>query len=249
MNMLPFKVEMFVFYKECYHHEMDRKDKIRQQLGLAIAVLALLGNWGSYYLSNFKLTGFLWMHVVFYLPFLTGVIAGLIAFYYLFRYFFIKDPYAYIPSTEAISDAIHQFIQSSPKKDEDGTRAFFIENLSQQYSKFATTNRKNNIARTGYVFLSLKYSMISTVLFMATFPGFYCFKDESVLLNPKHAEVSTMNRQQTDPENTSNGDSNASSEHPSQGEVPSEVNHDSTQNQVEWPRGDYIKEAEEKDVD
>ena len=39
----PFKEELFAFYKECYSDEMDRKDEIRKQLGLAVAVLALLG--------------------------------------------------------------------------------------------------------------------------------------------------------------------------------------------------------------
>lgn len=41
MTNSTFEEELLGFYKECYYSELDRKDKIRQQLGLTVAALAI----------------------------------------------------------------------------------------------------------------------------------------------------------------------------------------------------------------
>lgn len=169
-----FKEELLGFYKECYYFEMDRKDKIRQQLGLAVAVLALLCNIVSYYFSNFKFPSFIYPHLWFYVPFIIGASFAIIAFIYLMRYFFSVEEYAYIPTPKAIRDAINEGMEQS--KSEDAVKDFYVEKLSEQYSECATHNQRNNTKRTGYVFSSLKSSLISILFLLLTFPGFFYFK-------------------------------------------------------------------------
>ena len=176
MADLPLKDELFQFYKESYYHEIGRKDEIRKQLGLAIAVLALLGNSAYYYLSKFQFFPFSYAHLWFYVPFIFGIFFALIAFFYLFRYMFEGREYAYIPTTEEIRDVIDKFEKANQtESDENVVRNFYIQNLSKQYSKAATRNQLNNEKRTGYVFSSLKASLISILLFVVAFPSFFIF--------------------------------------------------------------------------
>ena len=239
------KEELLVFYRECYYYEMDRKEEIRKQLGLAIAALALLGNITSYYLSNFQFFPFRFLHLCFYVPFIVGAFLALSALFYLLRYFFLSEGYGYIPTTEAIRDAINNFQKKDQSKSEDAVRNFYIENLSKQYSEYATHNRKSNTNRTGYVFSSLKFSLISILFLLLTFPGFLYFKRESPAYNPKHAEVLTMNKQQVSPDNPNNSDASASQDQQTQTPDPAEASPDTNIN-VQWPQGEYIKEADEK---
>ena len=84
--------------------------------------------------------------------------------------------YAYIPTTEEIRDVIDKFEKANQtESDENVVRNFYIQNLSKQYSKAATRNQLNNEKRTGYVFSSLKASLISILLFVVAFPSFFIF--------------------------------------------------------------------------
>ena len=176
MASSTFKEELLEFYKECYYFEMKRKDKIRQQLGLAVAVLALLCNIISYYFSNFNFHPFICSHLWFYVPFIIGASFAIIAFIYLIRYFYIEE-YAYIPTPKAIRDAINEGMEQS--KSEDDVKDFYIEKLSKQYSKCATHNRRNNKKRSEYVLHSLNCSLISILSLLLTFPGFFLFSNRS----------------------------------------------------------------------
>ena len=176
MANLTLKDELFQFYKESYYHEIGRKDEIRKQLGLAIAVLALLGNSAYYYLSKFQFFPFSFAHLGFYVPFLLGILSSLIAFFFLLRYMFEEREYAYIPTTEDIREVIDKFEKANQtESDENDVRNFYIQNLSKRYSKAATRNQLNNDKRTGYVFSSLRASLISILLFLAAFPCFFIF--------------------------------------------------------------------------
>ena len=161
------------------------------------------------------------------------------------RYFFLSEGYGYIPTTEAIRDAINNFKKDDQSKSEDAVRSFYVENLSKQYSEYATHNQKNNTNRTGYVFSSLKFSLISILFLLLTFPGLLYFKKESPAHNSKHVEVLTMGKQQASPDNPNNSDANASQDQQAQTPDPAEASPDTNIN-VQWPQGEYIKEADEK---
>ena len=176
MADLPLKDELFQFYKESYYHEIGRKDEIRKQLGLAIAVLALLGNSAYYYLFKFQFFPFSFAHLGFYVPFFLGILFAFIAFFYLLRYIFQGREYAYIPTTEEIRDVIDKFEKANQtESDENVVRNFYIQNLSKQYSEAATRNQLNNEKRTGYVFSSLRASLISILFFLFAFPSFFFY--------------------------------------------------------------------------
>ena len=227
---------------------MDRKDKIRQQLGLAVAVLALLCNIISYYFSNFKFSSFMYPHLWFYVPFIIGASCAVIAFIYLSCYFFrAEQRYAYIPTAKDIRDVINKGMEQS--KSEDAVRYLYIENLSEQYSKCATHNRKNNTKRTGYVFSSLKSSLISILFLLLTFPGFFYFQRESPSHDSKHVEVLTMSKQQASPDNPNNSGANASQDQQAQAPDSAEASSDTSTINVPWPQIEYIKEADEKNAE
>lgn len=247
-GVTTFKDELLAFYEKCYYYEMDRKDKIRQQLGLAIAVLALLGNSASYYFSNFQFLPFRFSHLWFYVPFTVSAFLALIAFMYLIRYMFIPEGgYAYIPTTEAIRVAINDFENANQSTSENVIRDFYTENLSKQYSEFATHNRRNNTRRTGYVFSSLRSSLISIFFLILAFPGFLYFKREFPLHTSKPAERSIMSEQQVRPDDPNNSDANASEDQ--QGNILEPAvtaSPDTSIIPVQWPQGEFIKEADEK---
>lgn len=247
MASSTFKEEFLGFYKECYYFEMDRKDKIRQQLGLAVAVLALLCNIVSYYFSNFKFSSFMCSHLWFYVPFIIGASFAIIAFIYLMRYFFSIEEYAYIPTPKAIRDAINEGMEQS--KSEDAVKNFYIEKLSEQYSECATHNQRNNTKRTGYVFSSLKSSLISILFLLLTFPGFFLFSNKSPVNNSKHVEVLTVSEQQASPDNPDETDVNAPPDQPVQAPDPAEASSSTSTIDVEWPSIEYIKEADEKNAE
>ena len=241
-----FEEELFAFYKECYSDEMDRKDEIRKQLGLAVAVLALLGNTIFYYFSDFQFSPFSpfrYLHLCFYVPFIVGVSLALSALVYLLRYFFLKE-YIYIPTTEAIRDVINSFRKADQSGSEDAVRSFYMENLSGQYSECATHNRNNNTRRTGYVFSSLRSSLISILFLLLAFPAFFSFfKKESPSHNSKHVEVLTMGKQQASPDNPNKSDANASQDQQAQAPDSAEASPD-----IQWPEVERIKEADEKNA-
>lgn len=239
----PFKEELFAFYKECYSDEMDRKDEIRKQLGLAVAILALLGNTIFYYFSNFQFFPFRYLHLCFYVPFIVGVFLALSALVYLVCYFFIPEEYRYIPTTEAIRGAINDFKRVDQSESEDAVRSFYMENLSGQYSECATHNRNNNTRRTGYVFSSLRSSLISILFLLLVFPGFFFNKKESPSHNSKQVEVLTMGKQQASPDDPNKSDANASQDQQAQAPDSAEASPD-----IQWPEVERIKEADEKNA-
>ena len=169
------------------------------------------------------------------------------AFIYLIYYFFSAEKgYGYIPSTKDIRDVINKGMEQS--KSEDTVRDFYIENLSAQYSECATHNRENNKKRTGYVFSSLKYSLISILFLLFTFPGFFYFLRESPSHNSKHMEVLTMSKRQVSPDNPNNSDANASQDQQAQAPDSAEASPDTSTIDVQWPQIEYIKEADEKNA-
>lgn len=256
MTNSTFEEELLGFYKECYYSELDRKDKIRQQLGLTVAALAILCNIVSYYFANFKFHLFIYPHLYFYVPFIFGILSAIMAFIYLICYFSPDKGYAYIPTAKDVRDTINTINEvMEQSKSEDPVRPvrdFYIKNLSEQYSECATHNRKNNTKRTGYVFSSLKSSMISILFLLLAFPGFFYFQRESPAHNSKHVEVLTMSKQQSSPDNPNNSGANASQDQQDQqDQAPdsAEASLDTSAINVPWPQVEYIKEADEKNAE
>ena len=97
-------IELEIF-KEIYHFEHERHDRLTSKLGIPITILTL--NFGiiTYYLQNvINFNNDFWT-LLFYIYFFIAILGTILTIYYLIRSYYNYE-YAYFPTPEELSNDI-----------------------------------------------------------------------------------------------------------------------------------------------
>ncbi len=232
-----FLEKLFEFYKDIYFYELERKDKLLQQVGLAIAILTIIGNLIGYFLKGFCLVEFLWSDLPFYSCFIVGLIFTVISFWFVVSSLSYGFYYGYISTPKEIQNALTQidsYNETVTGKDViDGENAFYI-NTIDQFTEYADRNFKNNTKRYGYIFWGFRYAIFALIALILAFPGYQLlnkrFPGNATTVNIKdEVKVKIM----TDEQNQKQDNKPVE---PKPVEKP------------EWPQGHLTKEADEMNV-
>ncbi len=175
---MEFNKELFGFFKNCYHHEIERKDKINSYLSFPLAIITLIIGITSYFLNDLPGLKNDFLCISFYLLFFCLLICIIFSFYYFIRSFF-RYPYDYI----SYSLDIHQYIEDLKvyNSNVEDVKKVYIENefhdfLMEQYIVFSTNNAKNNEKKTYHMqrtFISIVFALIFLI---STAIPFYVLK-------------------------------------------------------------------------
>jgi len=235
-----FKKELFEFYRQSYHFELERKDRLLQQVGLALAILTVIGNLIAYFLKDFTWVSFARLDLLFYFFFVFGVAFTSVSLYYVARSLAHGYWYGNIPTPKEIHETLEKFEvfnQSASAADKVDIESEFRENLIKQYCEYTDRNAKNNMARYGFIFTGLRFSIISLILLLVAFPGHMILKSrfpdktEKIELNE---EVKIRIMPEQDQNQSSSQQQTTSSQTPAE--------------KPQWPQGRLTKEADEKNV-
>ncbi len=235
-----FKKELFEFYRQSYHFELERKDRLLQQVGLALAILTVIGNLIAYFLKDFSWVPFNCLDLLFYSFFLSGIVSTGFSLYYVVRSLVHSYWYGNIPTPKEIHETLEKFQkfnQNASVEDKVSIEGEFRDNLIRQYCDYTDRNEKNNSARYGFIFTGLRYSMVSLILLLAAFPGHMILKSRF----PNQIQKIELNEEvkiRIMPEQDQN--QNSSQQQTTSSQTPTEKPH--------WPQGRLTKEADEKNI-
>lgn len=238
---LEFKKELFEFYKESYHFELERKDRLLQQVGLAIAILTITGNLIAYFLRDFIWMPFRELDLLFYSFFSIGGVFTAVSLYYVVRSLAHGYWYGNIPTPKEIHDTLEEFEAYNEKVSQEhqvNIENEFRDNLMRQYCDYTDRNEKNNTARYGFIFTGLRFAIFALVFLLLAFPGHMVIKSrfpnevESIKLN-EEVKIRIM-PDQNQTQNTTQQQQTTSAQPAAE--------------KPEWPQGRLTKEADEKNV-
>ena len=253
---------IFDFYKESYETELRRKSELLDSIGIALAVLAIIGGFLSFYIGKVNFDSFKILDLLFYVPFAAGLGAALSAGYYLYRAICHSYYYHFIPKPDEIRPKLKEFSEwakASTEVDEN-LDEFFERNLETQYCDFASHNWDINKNRFGHTFVALRSAMISMACLVASFPGFYVYQrglPESTskveLANPVVVDILNQNEKRKanpmpdKPNNTPQAQPPASPAPQATPPDQAEPQQPAPQKPT-WPSGHFLKEADEKNT-
>ncbi|WP_146209407.1 hypothetical protein [Coraliomargarita sinensis] len=230
-----FKKRQFDFHKDYYAFELERKDKLLQQVGLALGILTVIGNLFAFFLRDFQFVEFREVHLLFYFFFSFGFLFTAISIIYLTKTLIHRFYYETIPTPKEIQDALNECDEYNTKVEKAealDTEEVFYENLIKQYSEATHRNHLSNLARYSNVFTSLRFSLIGLILLICSFPGYQVLKKE-FSIKPSTTEIKEEVKVRIMSEDKDN-----------------QSNQQQTSNQPverpQWPQGRIIKEADEK---
>ena len=211
--------------------------KLLQQVGLAIAILTIIGSLIGYFLSDFAVVEFAAMDLLFYSFFVLGLILTTFSFWYIVCSISYGFYYGYIPTAKEIQDAlsgIEAYNQSVSEDEAIDVESEFYNHTSDQYCECADRNYRNNTTRCGYIFLGLRLSLFALLMLILALPGHYIIKKrfpESIktVTIGKEVKVSIMTEEQDKSQ-----DQESAEQKPAEKPV--------------WPEVHLTKEADEKDV-
>jgi hypothetical protein len=149
-------------YKECYHFEIERKDKVAQRVGIVLVLLTGLASISKYCIESIFSLPLQYCLLPFYALAFAGIVAGCVSLCWVFLTLAKGVNYYYLPKTTAIRDCL---VNAGVIKPEDIDRVC-ADNLASQYCEFAATNCEMNNMRSQYVFEASRYAAISFLLLL-----------------------------------------------------------------------------------
>lgn len=233
-----FRKYLFEFYKESYYFELERKDKLLQQVGLAVAILTIIGNLLAYFMKALELPAFRVSDLSFYLFFAPGLILTALSFWHVGRSILHETLYGRIPTPLEMEKAFKDIDSFNKKVGKDRQRKLheeFYTKLTPQICEFTHRNFHNNNLRYTRIFNGLRFALLGLVFLIAAIPGHKVFSqrfsdDSRTYFIGKEVNVRMMD----------NGNNNQ--------ETESSVNNEPIE-EPQWPQGHLTKEAEEKTTD
>lgn len=254
-----YKKDLFEFYKTVYESELERKEALLERTGVAGGFLTILGGVLAYYINALEFPSFRSIHLLFYIPFTAGLITTIISMVFVALSIGKRFRYGYIVSPEDIARHI-QRIESEdaglPPEERENIAESLRDNLSAQYCRCGTVNRTNNTKRSGYVYESLRWAIISMFIVLAALPGFFVLKsdfpDKPTNVNiVSPLELKNMSEEQPKSDKPASvpptpTQPQGSNQPAQQASPPPAVKPVS---QRAWPKEQYIIEANEKKIE
>lgn len=157
--------------REQYHAEIQRKDTLIQRAGISAAILLLEGNIIVSLAREFAFIPPVCWHLLFYLPAIIGILFCIIAGIQLGYAIYLGGIYTYLPNTEDIKTYLEKL--NSVGRDDAYQTEKLKNNLISVYSFCATHNSKLNTKRNGRITRSIKFSIVSFILLIASLPAYY----------------------------------------------------------------------------
>ncbi|MFT7826291.1 hypothetical protein [Priestia megaterium] len=136
------------YFKECYYHEFDHKDKINNRVAIPAGIVPILAASDIYLINNLKDIGEYWklwavLFVIVYSVTLFGTL------FYIFRTLY-NHKYGYTATPQRIYD-YKKSLENSGIYSEEVIKAEMLDYLSSEFAKYATLNRKSNLSKIFYL--------------------------------------------------------------------------------------------------
>jgi hypothetical protein len=170
-----FEKEVLEFYRECYQAELEKKETLLERVNLATGILTIMGGALAYYVNSMEVCHFRWIHLMFYIPFSVACISTLVSMIFVAIAFAKGFGYAYIAPTTKIAKYLEEsakYNETVPDNQKIDVQSAFFESLSRQYCEYASVNRNNNFVRSGHIFKSMRYGVVSMFIAIVAIPGF-----------------------------------------------------------------------------
>src|SRR6266850_6138588 len=167
--------QLHEFSRDQYKLENERMDKLLDRIGLISVVLVVVGNIVAAFISVIPIPfRFEYTHLLFYLPFATGIILAALSFV---RTFAGLMPRKYQhPSVSKVNERVAKS-KAEGMKDEDielGLKVLLIE----MYSGCASDNAKLNARRREHVYWGLRFALIAVGSLILSYPGYLKMKSD-----------------------------------------------------------------------
>lgn len=139
------------FYEDHYFSELERKEKLKSDLQIPIAIITIIGGLLGFFIKNFTKTGdlheyFFWVLIIIAVIALVGAIYFLYRSYYSYTYRYIAPP----KQLKDYYDGLADYYKINQGQTDEADKEFEAY-IKERYAACAEVNRWNNNAKSAFL--------------------------------------------------------------------------------------------------